>query len=210
MNRPNVLVLYTDQQRWDALGVNGNPDVETPNLNALAADGVNFDRQFVQAPICMPSRASMLTGQYPSQLDIYSNGVHLPPDVATLPGMLANYGYTSANIGKLHFTTHADRDDRATHPQYGFDHLELSDARGNYADAYRAWVRSKAPDQLDRINRGLSGAGAIWKDVVGGPETFPDGTPRDEYHPPREEYDPPRAVPFDADPNLTHSATNAE
>jgi len=101
----------------------------------------------------------MLTGQYPAQLDIHSNGICLPGEVQTFPEKVSNYGYTSANVGKLHFTTHANRDDRETHPNYGFDYLELSDARGNYADGYRAWVRAKAPDQPDRINQGLSGTG---------------------------------------------------
>ena len=64
MQRPNILILYTDQQRWDALGVNGNSEIETPHLDRLAAAGVNFDHCFVQNPVCMPSRVSFLTGQY--------------------------------------------------------------------------------------------------------------------------------------------------
>ena len=63
MRRPNILILYTDQQRWDALGANGNGDIRTPHLDRLACDGVNFDRYFVQNPVCMPSRLSFLTGQ---------------------------------------------------------------------------------------------------------------------------------------------------
>ena len=66
MKRPNVLMLYTDQQRWDALGVNGNKIIKTPNLDMLAKDGVNFNNCYCQNPVCMPSRISMMTGQYPS------------------------------------------------------------------------------------------------------------------------------------------------
>ncbi|MEJ7901571.1 MAG: sulfatase-like hydrolase/transferase, partial [Thermomicrobiales bacterium] len=62
MQRPNVLVLYTDQQRWDALGVAGNPRIITPNLDRLAASGTMFSHHFVQNPVCMPSRASFLSG----------------------------------------------------------------------------------------------------------------------------------------------------
>ena len=56
MKRPNILILYTDQQRWDALGANGNPHIHTPNLDRLARQGVNFNHYFVQNPVCMPSR----------------------------------------------------------------------------------------------------------------------------------------------------------
>jgi len=54
MKRPNILLVYTDQQRWDALGVNGNGEIISPNLDALAARGTNFSRHFVQNPVCMP------------------------------------------------------------------------------------------------------------------------------------------------------------
>ena len=134
MKRPNILLLYTDQQRWDALAANGNPDIVTPNLDRLAGQGLNLDRFFVQNPVCMPSRVSMLTGQYPATLGITQNGVPVPQDTLTLPRMLRNYGYVSANIGKLHFLPHANRDHRDVHPDYGFDHLEISDEPGFLMD----------------------------------------------------------------------------
>jgi len=75
MRRPNILLVITDQQRWDALGANGNPDIQTPHLDRLAAEGVNFDHCFVQNPVCMPSRASLLPGQYLGTLGITHMGV---------------------------------------------------------------------------------------------------------------------------------------
>ena len=123
MRRPNILILYTDQQRWDALGVNGNADIQTPNLDRLAREGINCDHYFVQNPVCMPSRASFLTGLYPSTLGITHMGVPVPTDTITLPQLLKPYGYRTANIGKLHFLPHANRDHRLLHPPYGFDHL---------------------------------------------------------------------------------------
>ncbi|MCD6506728.1 hypothetical protein J7M22_08905 [Candidatus Poribacteria bacterium] len=65
--------------------------------------------------------------------------------------LLKNYGYTSANIGKLHFLPCSNRDHGEPHPSYGFDHLEISDEPGCYEDAYRAWVRRVAPDQLSGL-----------------------------------------------------------
>lgn len=166
MHRPNILICYTDQQRWDALGANGNPAVQTPNLDRLAAQGVNFDHFFVQNPVCMPSRASFLTGQYPSTLGITHMGVPLPQDTLTLPRLLRNFGYHCANIGKLHFLPHANRDHRLIHPSYGFDHLEIADEPGPYEDAYRAWVRRKKPDQLNKISPGLPPMAARWYETM--------------------------------------------
>ena len=118
--------------------------------------GVNFTRHFVQNPVCMPSRISMLSGRYPSSLGITHMGVPVPEDIVTLPHILKQYGYRTANIGKLHFLPHANRDHRLPHPGYGFDHLEIADEPGVYEDAYRAWARRKAPDQMDGISAGSS------------------------------------------------------
>lgn len=200
MRRPNMLILYTDQQRWDALGANGNPDIKTPNLDRLATQGVNFDHHFVQSPVCMPSRASFLTGQYPSTLGITHMGVPVPPETVTLPRLLTPYGYRTGNIGKLHFLPHANRDHREPYPEYGFDCLEISDEPGCYEDAYRAWVRAQAPEQLDEISIGVPPSAVIWRETMGVEETV--------VHPP--ERFPKEALTFRADPKLTHTAFVAD
>lgn len=199
MRRPNILLLYTDQQRWDALGANGNPDIHTPVLDSLAAAGVNFDRCFVQNPVCMPSRISLLSGQYPATLGILRNGVPVPPDTLTLPRMLRNYGYASANIGKLHFLPHANRDHRRIHPDYGFDHLEVSDEPGCYEDAYRAWVRCEAPDDLDEVSVGLPPAAYDWQQTMGIRDSI-------RHRMEGRRYDVGGAIPFAGDESCTHSA----
>ena len=195
-DRPNILLLTTDQQRWDALAANGNADIRTPNLDKMAGEGVNFDHFFVQNPVCMPSRVSMLSGQYCSTLRIFTNGVPVPQDTVTLPKLLHNYGYTSANIGKLHFLNHADRDHRDMHPSYGFDHLEISDEPGCYEDAYRAWVRKTAPDQLDLISLGLPPATELHQRAL----QIRDGI----VHP--QERFPKRALAFRGRSDVTHTA----
>ncbi len=200
MRRPNILILYTDQQRWDALGANGNPDVRTPHLDRLAAEGVNFDHCFVQNPVCMPSRVSFLTGQYPATLGITHMGVPVPPETVTLPRMLRPYGYVSANIGKLHFLPHANRDHREVHPDYGFDQLEIADEPGLYEDAYRAWVRRRAPEQLDRVSLGLPPAAETWRRTMGLRDPVPH---------PAERY-PKRALAFRGTGDVTHTAFVAE
>lgn len=102
LKRPNILILYTDQQRWDALGANGNREIRTPHLDRLAAEGLTFSHYFVQNPVCMPSRVSFLSGRYPSSLGITHMGVPVPADTATLPRRLRNYGYVSGNIIEKH------------------------------------------------------------------------------------------------------------
>jgi arylsulfatase A-like enzyme len=148
MKRPNVLLLYTDQQRWDALGCAGNPHVHTPNLDRLAEEGALLENAFCNNPVCMPSRQSMLSGRYPSTLGCTTNGIEMREDVWTLPRILASYGYHTASIGKLHFKNHAHRDHRAPHPRYGFDTLIVSDEPGCYDDAYIKWVEAQDPAQV--------------------------------------------------------------
>ncbi len=200
MKRPNILILYTDQQRWDALGAAGNAEIHTPHLDALAARGTVFSQHFVQNPVCMPSRVSMLSGRYPSSLGITHMGVPVPLDIITLPRMLKQYGYQTANIGKLHFLPHANRDHRQPHPSYGFDYLEISDEPGVYEDAYRAWVRRQAPEKMRNISAGIPPAARVWQRTMG----IEDGV--EHRGNPEGRYDFDRGIPFAAPDNLTHSA----
>ena len=200
MKRPNILILYTDQQRWDALSANGNPEIITPQLDRLAARGLNFSHHFVQNPVCMPSRISMLSGRYPASLGITHMGVPVPEDTVTLPRILKQYGYRTANIGKLHFLPHANRDHRLPHPAYGFDHLEIADEPGVYEDAYRAWVRRQAPEAMDHISAGIPPNTRVWQRAMG----LNDGVVHRGNPEGRHDFD--RGIPFAADDNLTHSA----
>ena len=117
MKRPNVLMIYTDQQRWDTIRYAGNPHIHTPNLDRLAQGGALMENAFCNNPVCMPSRQSMLSGQYPSTIGCTTNGIEMREDVWTLPKILKSYGYHTANIGKLHFKNPAHRDHRAPHPR---------------------------------------------------------------------------------------------
>ena len=201
--RPNILLFYVDQHRWDAVGANGNPFVHTPHLDQLAANGLNFDHYFVQNPLCMPSRVSFLTGQYPSQLKITYMGVDVPLDTCIWPHLLRPYGYFSANLGKIHFLNHANRDHRQPHPRYGFDQWEISDEPGVYEDAYRAWVRRVAPEQLDYLSVGLPPATAVYYDTLNITDSVrhPQAGPRDDFT---------GAIPFPGDDSYTHTAFVAQ
>ena len=104
--KPNIIFLMTDQQRWDAIGIN-NPHIKTPNLDRLARQGVLFNQATCQAPICTPSRNSMMFGLYPSQLGIRSNGSRTFNDAGLpcdpLPERLRKAGYQTAGFGKTHW-----------------------------------------------------------------------------------------------------------
>ena len=146
--RPNVLLLYTDQQRRDSLGCYGNRLARTPHLDRLAGEGVRFDHFYTQNPVCSPSRMSLLTGQYCSSVGIGCNGIKLPEDTVTLTRLLGSHGYETAQVGKLHFWPHSRRCHRDPHPRYDFETLILSDEPGCYDDAYIQWVQALDPAQV--------------------------------------------------------------
>src|SRR5262245_1901054 len=100
---PNILWYCADQQRFDTIGALGNPHVRTPNFDRLAAEGVAFTHAYCQSPICTPSRASFLTGRYPSGVRVNTNGnTHFPRDETLVTRLLADAGYMCGLIGKLH------------------------------------------------------------------------------------------------------------
>ena len=104
MNKPNILWICTDQQRWDTLGCYGNSFVRTPNIDRLAARGVVFERAFCQSPVCTPSRASILTGRYPRTTRARQNGQDIPEDEVLVTRLLADAGYICGLSGKLHLS----------------------------------------------------------------------------------------------------------
>ena len=100
--RPNFLLFITDQHRADHLGCYGNRVVRTPNIDRVAAAGCRFDRFYVANPICMPNRASMLTGRLPSVHGARHNGIPLPLTETTFVEVLARQGWRTALVGKSH------------------------------------------------------------------------------------------------------------
>ena len=86
--RPNFLLLMTDQHRADHLGCYGNKVVRTPHIDSIAASGAAFDRFYVASPICMPNRATLMTGRMPSVHGVRHNGIPLSLQAATFAEML--------------------------------------------------------------------------------------------------------------------------
>jgi arylsulfatase A-like enzyme len=100
--RPNFLFIITDQQRADHLGVYGNPIVRTPHIDSLARTGFQAERCYVAMPICMPNRASLLTGRMPSAHGVRHNGIELSLEETTFVDVLRQAGYRTALVGKGH------------------------------------------------------------------------------------------------------------
>ena len=102
--KPNVLWICSDQQRYDTLNCNGNPFTKTPNIDALAKDGVRLSRAYVQSPVCAPSRASFLSGRYPRTCRLRQNGQNIPDEEYLVPRLFADNGYVCGLSGKLHIS----------------------------------------------------------------------------------------------------------
>ena len=100
--RPNFLFIITDQHRADHLGCMGNPVVKTPNIDGIAAKGTRWDRFYVANPICMPNRASIMTGRMCSAHGARHNGIPLSKDHTTFVELLRDAGYRTGLIGKSH------------------------------------------------------------------------------------------------------------
>jgi arylsulfatase A-like enzyme len=102
MIRPNFLFFITDQQRVDYLGCYGHPVLRTPHIDSIAARGIRFERFYVAAPVCMPNRASLMTGRMPSVHGARSNGLPLSLRANTFVDALRASGYATALVGKSH------------------------------------------------------------------------------------------------------------
>lgn len=120
---PNILFLMTDQHRWDALGANGNRLIKTPNLDRLAKESANFERAFVQAPVCVPSRVTFFTGRYPHSHRNRVNYTPLKDNEALMQRYLKDEGYQTGSVGKLHYYPPTADHARST----GFDRVLLHD-----------------------------------------------------------------------------------
>jgi arylsulfatase len=149
LDRPNILWICSDQQRWDTIRSLGNPHINTPNLDRLAAEGVACTEAFCQAPICTPSRASFLTGMYPSSIRASTNGNIRWAEAAPLvTKIMADNYYCCGLSGKLHLAgAHGRVEPRPKDDGYAVYHWSHSH-RDIWPEghAYSDWVREKGHD----------------------------------------------------------------
>lgn len=166
--RPNILVLMTDQQRFDALGAAGNPNILTPNLDRLAEAGALFRNTYVQNPICSPSRASFATGLYPHAHGLWANGVALPGRPMLLSKALAGAGYDCGMAGKQHLGPCAFGDEPRLDDGYRVYQWSHDPIHQSPANAYHRWLEIKHPEIFRELMAELAGAPAEAGNVAKG------------------------------------------
>jgi arylsulfatase A-like enzyme len=173
----NVLLITTDQHRVDMLGCYGNRILKTPNLDKFANESVRFTNAFCTNPMCMPNRATLLTGYYPNVHGVRSNGINLPTDIPTITQTLVKRGYHTINVGKTHFNFWTPPYKPKNHsaegfdiwkdpslkkrqlakknfpsPYYGFEEMYLTIGHGSLVlGHYHEWLEERAPDLAKRI-----------------------------------------------------------
>ena len=158
--KANIILITTDQQRSDSLGINGNPIVQSPNIDRLAREGVHFANAFVQNTVCVPSRACLQTGRYTHQHGVtYMESVvddtpGLPQHEKTFMEILQENGYYTGATGKIHM-----------YPEKGFDWHRLTGGKGHrwlqaegsplgpgpMGAVYASWLEKKRPGAYEQI-----------------------------------------------------------
>jgi len=137
---PNIIFVFADEWRAQATGYCGDPNVQTPNLDALAAEGIAFTTAVSGTPVCSPYRASLLTGQYPLTHGVFYNDRRLIPKAPTMAEILKANGYATAYIGKWHLNGHDLGQTRAegrrspvrAERRFGFDFWKVCECTHDY------------------------------------------------------------------------------
>ncbi|MHA1112511.1 MAG: sulfatase family protein [Promethearchaeota archaeon] len=166
--KPNIILITSDQQHHSTIG-KLNPEIKTPHLDKLADEGILFTNAYCTDPTCTPSRASILTGKYPSQHGAWSLGTKLEPEKnVLLTDLLKKAGYRTSLIGKVHLEPLKETEEypsidtqknflntefwRNFHgPYYGFDYVEMQRGHGNseVGQHYAIWLEEKLPNYKD-------------------------------------------------------------
>jgi len=171
--KPNIIFILIDDMGWADLSSFGNPEVQTPNIDQLASEGISFDQFYVNAPICSPSRTAILTGTYPQRWDITSylsnrqenaeRGLAnwLDLSAPTLAEDLKQAGYATGHFGKWHMGGQRDVAEAPAITEYGFDR-SLTNFEG------------MGPKLLPLTRNAKGEVGRIWEDAerLGGPFTW--------------------------------------
>ncbi len=122
----NIVLILTDDHRYDAIGFAGHPFLKTPHLDALARGGAHLRNSFVTTSLCSPSRASILTGLYAHRHRVVDNNTQVPAGLTFFPQYLQQAGYETALVGKWHMGSDGDA------PQPGFHHWVSFKGQGTY------------------------------------------------------------------------------
>jgi arylsulfatase A-like enzyme len=154
-DQPNFLLFITDQHRADHLGCYGNDIVRTPNIDSIAGRGTRFNRFYVSCPICMPNRATLMTGRMPSLHGVRQNGIPLSLQATTFTHLLRDAGYNTALVGKSHLQSISANKVEVGLPVPDPDKIQPAD---EYAEARRGlWDDGRYDQELAPTWKGEPG-----------------------------------------------------
>ncbi len=135
--KPNVIVFFTDQQRWDTTGVHGNPLGLTPNFDRMAQEGTHLYHTFTSQPVCGPARASLQSGQYATEIGCFRNAIPFPSGSKTLANHFKKGGYYTGYIGKWHLAAEEPvKEER----RGGYEYWLASNSLEHTSDPYHTTV----------------------------------------------------------------------
>ncbi|MBX3143827.1 MAG: sulfatase [Trueperaceae bacterium] len=212
VDRPNVLWIVADQLRYASLGYAGNDEVVTPNLDRLAQEGTSFSEAVSQYPVCVPFRASLMTGHYSPANGTERHGDFIDPQIATVAKAFEAAGYDTGYIGKWHLAPEVNAaavtpegwigQEYWVHPAFrgGFRRWQGFNISNNYYENYIAAGEKLAPVRLDGYQTDsltdllfdqLGGLDGPWFQVIAYESPHPGGggNPRTPLYPVPEEYE---------------------
>ena len=162
MTLPNILLIHTDQQRGDCLGIEKHPVLETPNMDNLALNGTRFSRFYSACPSCIAARRSLMTGQSPQKHGVvgYREGVEIDDSIPTLPMILRENGYQTYHVGR---SMHQSPPRKL----YGFEDMEITGYSKSCFCEYTEWFNENCPSGC--LNQGAYGVGIMHNDWTARP-----------------------------------------
>jgi arylsulfatase A-like enzyme len=143
--KPNIVFVWADQWRAAATGYAGDPNVKTPNLDRLAACGVNFTHAVSGCPVCTPFRASFMTGQRPTTHGLFLNDAHLSDDAVTLGKVLKAAGYDTGYIGKWHLNGRGRLSYIPPENRQGFEYWKAMECTHDYNHSFYFTGEDRTP-----------------------------------------------------------------
>ncbi len=130
--KPNIIYILTDQWRASATGYSGDPNVKTPNIDALAKGSLNFRNAVSITPVCTPYRAALMTGRYPTTTGMFFNDVHLPDEEICIAEVFGKAGYNTGYIGKWHLDGNGRTSFIPVEKRQGFDYWKAAECDHDY------------------------------------------------------------------------------
>ena len=192
--KPNVLYIFADEWRGNATGYAGDPNVKTPNLDKLAAQGSNFKNAMSVCPVCTPYRAALMTGRFPTSTGMFRNDLYLPSEELCMAEIFKGAGYATGYIGKWHLDGHGRSTYIPPERRQGWDYWKVlecthrynhspyysgNDPKMKYWEGYDAFAQTK--DAQAYLKEKAAGGQPFILGISFGPPHFPTSAAPPEY-----------------------------